>query len=81
MKKEELRTKILEILVEYDKYVEDRHKLLIEEARKFSSIIPGEFLTKPSDTTSEEWMYNTCPFMRKTADILVKFIMEQRHDF
>lgn len=76
-KRSQLLSDITKMLVDYDRYVEDKHHLLIHQAKQMVSATPLEMPKRPEDFSEEYWKYSTNPAIRAMANSIVAYILNK----
>ena len=77
--REELLDSVLKMLVDYDRYVETRHKNLIITAKKMVSSTPLEIKENTEKLPPKYWLYRTNPFVNNMANTIVGFMLNEQN--
>lgn len=74
------RENIAKMLIEYDTYVRDNHKMIIQAAENMTKGTPLSPLKREQNLGEplERFRYFTDPLFRRTVDSITAFIMTER---
>jgi len=76
--REELLDNVVKMLVDYDRYIEDKHHLLIHQAKQMVSATSLAIPKRPKDVPIKYWKYQTNPMIYKMANTIVGFMLTKR---
>ena len=76
--REKLLDDIVKMLVDYDRWVEDKHHLLIHQAKQMVSVTALKIPERPKDLQLKYWKYQTNPMIYRVANQIVGYMMTER---